>query len=216
MVGTAVADQMANDNGNIRKHGIQLLALADLSAPIPTSFFEEATAGGFVTALPIALPTGYRNLGLITTDGVSHDMDISTSDVNAVQSTEVQRSDVDTETNTFGVTFLEQSAWVAGLHHKLPVSQWAAVNGPEFDYADPPVGAYPRYRGLFFSQDGVGDDRVFRVEFMPEIQVTSAGTRTQNRTDTENTERTFTRYPSKIAGYSIRRLSRRYKKPVAA
>jgi len=218
MAGASVADQMeiGLDNGNIRKHGIQLLALADMSTPWPAAFFEEVTANGFVTTLPIALPTGFRNMGLITTDGIGHSQDISTSDVNAVQSTEVQRSDVDSETNTFSVTFLEQSAWTQGLAHKLPVSAWPAKNGPEFDYADAPGGAYPRYRGLIFAQDGVGDDRVFRVEGLPEIQVTGAGDRTQNRSDTENTERTFTRYPNRAAGYSIRRISKKYKRAVSA
>ena len=60
-----VVDQMVNDNRNIHKWRRVILAIADYSATVPETFF--GTDG-----LPIALPAGYKNMGYITTDGISH------------------------------------------------------------------------------------------------------------------------------------------------
>jgi hypothetical protein len=194
-----VADMLADDNRLIRKHGTQFLAIADFSDPIPATWF---TAG-----LPTALPAAYRNMGYISTDGVQESNDIGASDVNAVQDLDPVRSDVDSRSKTLQVTFLEASGYTMGLAHWLPVDEWPTDKTAAWEFHDGERTDAPYYRLALFTQDGVGDDAVYRVEFAYRAKVTDMGDRTLNRTDAESLQFTFTCYKDPVVGRTTTKAS---------
>lgn len=190
MVGTTVTAALSDDNRLIRKHGTQILALADYATPVPTGWFAAPDANGLV--LPNALPTGYFNMGFITTDGIVMSSDVSQSTVNMVQELSVVRSDIDSITESLAVTFGEASAWTMALAHGLPCSAWPTDKTKAYEFHSGVVSEFPYYRGLVLTQDGTGTDAFYRVEFAYRMQVSDMGDRTLNRTDAEGIDRTFT------------------------
>lgn len=207
--GATVADQLVDNNSQIRKHGTQLMAIADGSAAVPSSFWsiDTTTRAGKTLVLPNLLPAGYVNMGYITTDGISESRDVGSSDLNMVQDIEPVRSDIETLTRTLQVTFGESSSWTKALAHNIPVKDWPATKSSSFAYHDGAVNEFPYYRILILTQDGVGDAAVYRVEFAYRAKITDMGDRTLNRTDAETTQRTFTCYRDEVVGKSYSELS---------
>ena len=60
---TDVPSILNDNNGNVRKWGTQLLAIADYSTAMPDPFFDTATNK------PNQLPEGFKVMGYISTDG---------------------------------------------------------------------------------------------------------------------------------------------------
>jgi hypothetical protein len=192
-----VEAQMDNDNRFVRKHGTQILAIADYSTPMPTSWFRDVFAEDGTTVLgqvPSVLPLGFKNLGFISTDGIQESTDVSSSTVNAAQELEPIRSDIDGIEGTLQVSLLEMSSWVKALAYNYPVSAWPAEKGAAWEFHRGAVSEFPYYRLLVLTQDGVGLDAVYRVEAAYRAKVTDIGDRTLNRTDAEMLQRTFTLY----------------------
>jgi hypothetical protein len=186
-----VASQLAIDNRLVRKHGTQILAIADYATAFPTTLWET---GSDTFVVPKALPTGYRDMGYISTDGIQNSSDVSTSDVQAVQTTNPVRSDIDSIVKTLQVTLLEASAWVQGLAHGLPVSEWPEDKTAAYEYLDGDRSDFPYYRLLVLTQDGVGADAFYRIEGAFRAKVTDIGDRSLQRSDAEMFQRTFTCY----------------------
>lgn len=197
-----VVDQMDNDNRHIRKHGAQILALADYSTPMPTEFFEPVLDGGGVKIgeMPKVLGAGWRNMGFITTEGIQESTDVSTSEVNAVQTTQTVRSDVDAESTTLQFTLLEMNAWVKAFQNDLPVAEWPVDKDGAWRFKTGRRSEKPYYRALVLTQDGVGRDAVYRVEAAFYAKVSDKGDRTLNRTDAEQMQRTLALYPDPVTG----------------
>lgn len=200
MVGTTVTAALSDDSRLVRKHGTQILALADYSTPVPTDWFAAADADGVV--LPNALPVGYFNMGYITTDGIVMSSDVSSSTVNMVQENTAVRSDIETITDSLAVTFGEASGWTMALAHGLPCSQWPTDKTKAYEYHSGVITEFPYYRGLVLTQDGVGKDAFYRVEFAYRMQVSDIGDRTLNRSDAEGVDRTFVCLKDPVVGRS--------------
>lgn len=190
----SVADQLDDDNRFVRKHGTQILAIADYSTPVPDKWFRDVFAADGTTVvgqLPSKLPPGYKNMGYISTDGIQESTDVSSSGVMAVQDTDEIRNDVDSETGTLQVTLLEMSAWVKALAFDKPVSEWPATKAEAWEFHRGASAEKPYYRLFILTQDGIGLDAVYRVEFGYRAKVTDKGDRTLNRSDAEMMQRTF-------------------------
>ena len=76
---TDVPSILNDNNGNVRKWGTQLLAIADYSAAMPDPFFDTATNK------PNQLPEGFKVMGYISTDGAKMSRGIESADTSAVQ-----------------------------------------------------------------------------------------------------------------------------------
>jgi hypothetical protein len=188
MAATDVVSILDDNNGNIRKWGTQLLALADYSTAMPSEFFDKTTNK------PNALPHGFNILGYISTDGMKISRSIDSSDVSAVQDLEPVRSDITSKTRTLQVTFLEMNAWVKAVAHGVPVAQWPTNKNNGFEYSDGAISDFPYYRLLVLMQDGTGVGAHYRVEAGYKVKVTNQGDLTHSRSDAEGEDITFTFY----------------------
>lgn len=190
------------DSSLVQKHGAQIMAIADYSAVPPESFFTKQALedGGLI--LPNVLPSAYRNMGYITTDGIQESTDVSTSDVQAVQTIETVRSDIDALTKTLQVTFLEVSGLTKSLWAGLPVVRWPADKRAPWAVAHGRRSNWPYYRIFILTQDGAGEDAKYRVEHAYRAKVTDLGDRTLNRTDPETHQFTFTCFRDDAVGMS--------------
>jgi len=190
-----VVDQMVNDNRNVHKWRRVILALADYSTAVPETFF--GTDG-----LPIALPTGYKNMGYVTTDGIAHSYDVSSDDTTMLQDLEPVRSDQTGKTHTFQVAFGETNGWTKGLAFGKPVSEWPTDKNAAWIYDEDPDSGDSYYRAITLAQDGVGASAVYRVEAAYRIKVTDMDDRALNGSDVEEVNRTFTIYRDPVVGKS--------------
>lgn len=183
---TDVPSILNDNNGNVRKWGTQLLAIADYSTAMPDPFFDTATNK------PNQLPEGFKVMGYISTDGAKMSRGIESADTSAVQDLEPVRSDITGRTRTLQLTFLEMNAWVKALAHGLPVSQWPANKDEGFEFTDEKTTEFPYYRLIWIGQDGVGDAAHYRIEAGYRVKVTNQGDNTKNRSDAEGEDQTFT------------------------
>lgn len=190
-----VVDQMVNDNRNIHKWRRVILAIADYSTAVPETFFGS-------DGLPIALPAGYKNMGYITTDGISHGYDVSNDDTNMLQDVEPVRSDITSRGHTFQVAFGETNGWTKALAYGQPVSEWPTDKNAAWIYDDNPDSGDSYYRAITLAQDGVGASAVYRVEAAYRIKVTDMDSRNINNSDVEEVNRTFTIYRDPVLGKS--------------
>lgn len=197
MAATDVVSILDDNNGNVRKWGTQLLAVADYSTAMPSSFFDDTTKK------PNALPKGFKILGYISTDGMKISRSIDSSDVSAVQDLEPVRSDITSKTRTLQVTFLEMNAWVKGLAHGVSVSQWPSDKNGGFEYSDGAITDFPYLRLIVLMQDGTGVGAHYRVEAGYKVKVTNQGDLTHSRSDAEGEETTFTFYRDPTANKSF-------------
>jgi hypothetical protein len=198
-----VVDQMDLDNRAVRKHGTQILAIADLSVAAPDTFFENVLDGGGVVIgeIPKVLPAGFRSLGLITTDGIQESTSVSTSSVQSAQSTSNTRTDTDSETTTVQVSLQEMNGWVKAFANDLPVSEWPVDKDAAWRFKTGKRPEKPNYRLYILTQDGIGRDAVYRVEFAFNARVSDKGDRSLNRADEERVQRTLELFPDPKTGF---------------
>jgi hypothetical protein len=189
----SVADQLSDNSALVRKHGTALLAIADYSAPVPTAFFDSTTGQ------PLLLPSGYKNMGYVSTKGFTAKKDTKSDDTTMLQDLDPVRSDLSSSTRTLAVEFGEMSSWVKSLMAGLPVSAWPATNGGKWSVDDKGTQESPYYRLLLLTQDGTGDQAFYRVEFAYRAKITDIGDRTLNRSDAEIEAPTFTCYKDPAA-----------------
>ncbi|MFT8650539.1 MAG: hypothetical protein ABF792_08855 [Bifidobacterium psychraerophilum] len=184
----SVSDQLKDDSTLVRKHGTAILAIADYSAEAPTSFFDTATG------LPLLLPDGYKNMGYVSTKGFVAKKDVKSDDTTMLQDLDPVRTDLSSSSRTLDAEFGEMSAWVKSLIAGLPVSQWPTENGGSWKITDSGTSETPYYRLLLLTQDGVGDQAFYRVEFAYRVKITDYSDRTMDRADAEIEAVTFTTY----------------------
>lgn len=180
-----VQQYMQNDPGNVRKHATMILAIADYSTTAPEKFFGD-------DGLPCQLPTGYKQMGYVTTKGVVEKRSVKTDDTTMMQDLEPVRSDLSSSTRQIDVTFGEANAYTEALRAGLPVASWPeSKDSKTWSYTERGLSQLPLYRIYLIAQDGVGADAVYRVEFAYKATITGFGDRTLDRTDTEDLGFTF-------------------------
>lgn len=172
------------NESKVRKWGTVLFAIADTTTAIPDNLF-----GG--DYLPIALPSGFKDLGFITTDGVTAVDSLSSEPTNMLQSLEAVRTDVTGREMTLSAVFGESNAWVNALYHSKRVSEFGADRDGAWDFTEAGISDTPYYRILMFGQDGVGDDAVYRVEAAYKAKVTAKTDRALGRSNPETFGFTF-------------------------
>ena len=182
----AFGDLLKVDDSLVRKWGRLLLALEDYSAAVPQSFF---TTNDHTPILP---PTA-KQLGFITTDGVTFGRSISSTDTNMLQWTDPVRSDKESDVVTIACAFGEATnAYVNAVYEGKQVSAFPSspkapivVHGGEID-------EFPDYRVHLLGVDGVGDKAVYRYLYGYKGKVTAVTDRTLARSNPETIGFTIT------------------------
>lgn len=185
-------------NQLIRKARDGSCFIADYSAVTITNL--TTGSGGALTALP----TGWKDLGHMSTDGMSFGRDTTVSDVRSFGSTEPTRSDMTADTITAQVTAQETKLRTIGLYTGADLSsaQAAAVTG-EFQVAKPPVPGFKYYRllGLFVDYSDAGE--IYMGRYLPRARITELGE--QAFTDGDDPiqyQMTFTGFEDSVLGFS--------------
>lgn len=159
----------------VRKWGTMKFMIADDDATIP----DELFGGDY---LPISLPpTGFKDLGWVTTEGISSSDSLTSESDFGLQSLEPTRADLTGRERSLQVVFKESNNWVNSLfHHKL-VSEFDADRDAAWDFTDSTSSDLPYYRILLAAQDGVGDAAVYRFEAAYRAKVTAKTDRALSR-----------------------------------
>lgn len=173
-----VQEQMITDDTNVRKWGTAIVAIQAPDATIPTTWF------GVTDHLPV-LPIDAKQMGFVTTDGISQEDSISSENTPMLQTLEPVRTDLTGIEKSLTVAFGEDNAYVQAMWHGVPFEDWPATSDQPWVYDDGEIADYPYYRAILLFQDGVGSQARFRVEYGYRVKVTAKTARTMNRTDAE-------------------------------
>lgn len=193
-----VQDLLQVTDTNVRKWGTQLFFLMPPDAPVPGEWFDATDH------FPI-LPDTARQLGYITTDGISAEDSISSEPTQMLQTLETVRSDLTGIEKTMTVAFGEDNGWVQALWHGIPFHLWPEDPQVPWFFDDGEISQYPYFRGGWLGQDGVGDQARYRVEFGYRITLTAKEARSANRSDPETYGFTFGLYKDPVLGRSFSR-----------
>lgn len=193
-----MALSIATNAKQVRKWRRMLLAIGDEGATVPTTFFNATT---FV---PTALTTGYKDLGYITTDGISNSDSLSSESESMLQDLEPVRTDVTGREQSLTVVFGEANAWVNGLWHGKPVSAWSATKDGPWLFDDGDLVDWPFYRLWLVGQDGVDASAIYRVEYAYRAKVTAKTDRAMG-SKAENFGFTFGLFKDPTVGKSFTR-----------
>lgn len=195
-------------NGLVRKWRKIALAISDYSDPAVTipklneDVWDLSNSDPLLKYTPMALPTGAKKIGYITTDGVSDTKDVNSDGTDMLQSVEPVRTDITSVEKSMQVAFGESNAWTNALRAGLPVSQWPASKNSAWSYADGKVIDNPYYVLWLLAQDGVGKNAFYRFELGLKVKVTGMESRKMNASDPEVFGFTFGFFKDDVTGYS--------------
>ena len=175
----------------VRKWGRMKIGLSDYGDAAVTIPATPAAMFTAATFLPAAWPAGVKELGYITTAGVTDAKSISSNSTSMMQSLTPVRYDMEGIEKTLAGVFGESNAWTNALYHGLPVSSWPASKDAGWAYSDGAASDFPEYVLWLAGQDGVGAQAVYRVEIGLRVKVTAIENRTMNRSDAEGFGFTF-------------------------
>lgn len=147
------------------------------------SVFIAPTSATAITSLTTgsssdltALPTGYTDLGWISSDGASYSRETEVSEVSSFGSVEPTRSDTTRDTITMSVTCQETKLETLALYTGASTTgiTSAATTG-EVQIAKPARPGFRHYRllGLFVDDGDSGE--IYIARFMPRARVTEIG-----------------------------------------
>lgn len=169
---------------------------------ITTTLITALTTGS--SADLATLPTGMKDLGYTTTDGVTYGRTTDLSEVRSFGSVEPTRTDVTSDTITMNCAAQETKLETIGLYTGADYTtiQAAATTG-EVQIAKPDRPSFRYYRtlGLFVDDGDAGE--IYFARYMPRSRVTEIGEQQYNDGDEAVTyPLTFTGYKDSTAGYS--------------
>jgi len=140
----------------------------------PIAALTMYTAGPPVVIDLNPLPTGWDDLGWLTSDGAQFARDVATSEVTSWGSVSPTRTDITSDTTTLTVTAQETKLLTIGLATGADLSAVVPdVNTGEVSIAKPtrPSSRYYRVLSLAVDQGDAGE--IYLGRFLPRAKVTS-------------------------------------------
>lgn len=190
----------------VRKWGMLKIGISDYGVPTITVPGDAKTNPGDyfdkTTYKPKAFPTGVKELGYITTAGITDAKSISSNSTTMLQSLTPVRSDLESIEKTLQGVFGESNAYTNALYHGLPVSQWPADKDAAWAYSDGAASAFPYYTLWLQGVDGVGAQSIYRYEIGYRCTITAIENRVLNRSDPEGFGFTFSLFADPVTGLS--------------
>ena len=152
-------------------------------APITATAITDLTTTASSTLLS-ALPTGYRDLGYTTTDGVTFGRATEISEVNSFGSVEPTRTDVISDTITLQVTAQEHNIISIGLYTGADIDAIEAdATTGEVQISKPDRPAFKFYRCLALFVDDGDAGEIYIGRWMPRVRATELGEQQFNNSD---------------------------------
>ena len=112
----------------VRKWGMLKIGISDYGAATVTVFGDPKVDPDDyfdkTTFKPKAFPVGVKELGYITTSGITDAKSVSSNSTSMLQSLTPVRSDLESIEKTLQGVFGESNAYTNALYHGLPVSAW--------------------------------------------------------------------------------------------
>lgn len=161
---TAVANRQAQ---LIRKAKQGSVFIAQLTA----DDYDETVFTDTTDHLLMALPTGYSDLGLTTTDGVAFGSTINSSDVTSWGFTSPTRTDMISEDTTATISFQETNKNTLALYTGVAPTAVTATNGVTALYK-PLVPIRGEYHVLFLAEDQAPEGPVYIARYWPVATLT--------------------------------------------
>lgn len=190
----------SDNTNNVRKSLGALIFLAPLTVQLIESLTDET--GGIV-----ALPEGYRSLGLFSRDGMSFARETDTEATEAHGYMSPVREDITSIARTITATAYEiDKRLVREISDGVDLSDVEAVNG-EIAYEEPEVPVNRRWRLLAISRDvnkRTGLD-ILRANYYPQVELNSMPDEEWGQ-DALAAELSFTNYLDQDAGYARKRF----------
>lgn len=180
-------------------------AVTLLVAPADADPIEAVTTGASATLA--ALPTGYRDGGLTTDDGISYARAVESDDVTSHGRTEPSISDKTSDTLTASVTFQEANATTISLYTGASVAEITAATDAttgELWLPTPelPEDRYYRLLAIARDQDRGGAGDIYFGYFLPRVKVTDYAEQAWGKTGSVDWGVTLTAYFDDELGYS--------------
>lgn len=171
-------------------------------APTSTAAITTLTTGAGSDLTP--LPSGYVDLGWISSDGAAYSRSTDVSEVTSFGSVEPTRSDTTSDTITLAITAQETKLETLGLYTGADMAGITAnVTTGEVQIAKPARPGFRHYRLLGLFVDDGDDGEIYIARFMPRARVTEIGE--QAFTDGDDPIQypvTFTGIEDSTLGYS--------------
>jgi len=140
----------------------------------------DPTDGGLA-----ALPSGYKDWGWFTDDGLQYSRDVETSDTTSAGSNEPTRTDIDSDKTSLQVVFQETRLETIGLYMGIDTTnvKAAAGAGAELKIMKPenPPELYYRVLGLAVDNSAAGE--IYIARFLPRAKVVDFGDQQVTRGD---------------------------------
>lgn len=167
------ADLRDKKNELIRKATDGSLFVAEGDAPLVTSLTTYA-AGPPVTITPTPLPTGYNDVGWVTSDGFGTSRDVSNSEITSFGSVSPTRTDVTSDTTTLTGTMQETKLLTLGLATGADLAAITAdADSGEVVIKKPTRPRAKNYRGLLVAVDENESGEIYIARFFPRLKVTN-------------------------------------------
>lgn len=185
----------------------QLIRRARDGSAFTADFTADAITAITTTGSDLAaLPAGYADLGLTSTDGISYARTTTVSEVNSFGRVEPSRSDVTKDVVTMTVTAQQTSLQTIGMDTGVDTSGLLADHTTgEVQIAKPDRPALKDYRvlAIFLDADDTGAE-IYIARFMPKARITGFGEQKYNDGDGEyiGYQYTFTGLNDATVGYS--------------
>jgi hypothetical protein len=177
-------------------------------------FIAPSTADG-ITALTTgaaaglnALPEGYTDVGMLTTDGTALSEGITSSDIASWGFADPTRSDITKRTSTAKFTMQETNLRSIGLYTGADTAGILAdATTGEVQIAQPSIPTKRYYRTLILAVDTSDDGEIYIARFWPRASVTDLDDQSYaNGDDPVEWGVTLTAYPDSDLGFATQYL----------
>jgi hypothetical protein len=167
------ADLRNKRNELIRKATDGSLFVAEGTADDVTSL-TTYTAGPPEVIAPTPLPTGYEDIGWVTSDGFGTARDVTNSEITSFGSTSPTRTDVVSDTTTLTGTMQETKLLTLGLATGADLAAITAdAQTGEVVIKKPTRPRAKNYKGLLLVVDENEYGEIYIARFFPRLKVTN-------------------------------------------
>lgn len=144
-------------------------------APITSDPVDALTSGTTLTGVTLEpLPTGYEDLGWLSSDGASFAREVSQSEVSSWGSNTPTRTDITADTTSLAVSAQETKLLSIGLATGADLSSMVPDPGSgELSIEKPDTPDARSYRALAIAVDRYEGDEIYIARFLPSAKVTN-------------------------------------------